>query len=336
MLRMALGTALSLCVSNMAGWDMAYIAPVVTSVVLALPKPSPGIGGCIKLFLALVVATYSGFVLLPPLLHQPLAGLMLLALAFFYAFHAAARGAPAAIATLITLGLTLVIAVGSVSVDALVMAAENVALNAATGVAFVWIAFAILPDPTTGDEAHAAPDPALPVHPVRSALRSLAVILPVAVWMLMSSASAANVGFMMKVATMGQQASVGDARAAARSLIISTLVGGAAAIVGWQLLQIWPSLILFTLIIAMAGLLFGRRIFSGTGLRDDAATWSYAFLTMLLILGPAVLDGIGGSPAGAKFFDRLWMFTGATVYGVGAVFVFDLLSRPQGLKARSK
>jgi len=47
---------------------------------------------------------------------------------------------------------------------------------------------------------------------------------------------------------------------------------------------------------------------------------------MVVILAPAVLDSAGGGPAGIKFWDRLSMFGFATVYAVGAVYVFDVLA----------
>ena len=64
-LRIALGTALCLLVSQMLGWSLSFLAPVITLFVLAMPKPSPGLVGGIKLFLAVVLASYSGFALLP-------------------------------------------------------------------------------------------------------------------------------------------------------------------------------------------------------------------------------------------------------------------------------
>ncbi len=71
--------------------------------------------------------------------------------------------------------------------------------------------------------------------------------------------------------------------------------------------------------------MFGQRIFEANGLRDDAATWSYAFLTMIVVLAPAALDSNFGSSADARFYDRLFMFIWATVYGVSAVYIFDAL-----------
>lgn len=129
---------------------------------------------------------------------------------------------------------------------------------------------------------------------------------------------------------MGQEVSRSSTKAAAKSLIFSTLAGGIAAVVAWQVLSIWPSLTMYVLLIALAGLLFGQKVFSGRGLHADAATWSYAFLTMIIVLAPAVLDSDFGSAAGVKFYDRLLMFGWATLYGVGAVYVFDAFwKRPE-------
>jgi hypothetical protein len=108
------------------------------------------------------------------------------------------------------------------------------------------------------------------------------------------------------------------------------VTGGLAAILAWQVLSIWPSLTIYTLIVALAGMLFGKRIFEGRGLHVDAATWTYAFLTMIVVLAPAVLDSNFGSAAGARFYDRLFMFGWATLYAVAAVYVFDAFwARPR-------
>lgn len=71
----------------------------------------------------------------------------------------------------------------------------------------------------------------------------------------------------------------------------------------------------------------GRKIFEGQGMHAGAGVWSYAFLTMLVIVVPAVLDGVNGDAAGAKFFDRIAMMAWATLYGVAAVYVFDAFWR---------
>ena len=51
--------------------------------------------------------------------------------------------------------------------------------------------------------------------------------------------------------------------------------------------------------------------------------WSYAYLTMIVVLAPAVTDGIGSDGAASAFYSRLFLFLVVTVYGSAAVAVFD-------------
>ncbi len=118
---------------------------------------------------------------------------------------------------------------------------------------------------------------------------------------LLSSASASYAAFMIKVASMGQQAGVDQSRQAGKSLLLSTVIGGIGAIVGWQVLSIWPSLLIYVLLIGLGGLIMGPRIFAGAGLHPAGATWSYGYLTMIVVLAPAVLDGQTGASADAAF-----------------------------------
>jgi len=112
-------------------------------------------------------------------------------------------------------------------------------------------------------------------------------------------------------------------RAAGESLLMSTMIGGIGAIIMWQLLSIWPSLVLYTLLIALGGLIMGRRIFSGPAMHAQAGTWSYAFLTMIVLIAPAVLDGPGGAAASVGFYSRLGMMVAATLYSVVAIRIYD-------------
>jgi len=50
---------------------------------------------------------------------------------------------------------------------------------------------------------------------------------------------------------------------------------------------------------------------------------SYAYLTLLVILAPAVLDGPGSSGAGSAFWTRFYLFVLIAVYGSLSVAVFD-------------
>ena len=326
-LRLAGGTALSLWFSQLVAWDMSFIAPVITLLILSLPLPAPSLKGGLVFVAALTISMYAGVLLLPMLLDQPLAGVILLVLALFWSFYFTAKGGSKLIGTFATVGIAISVAIGSVSIDAVFVVISGVSFNTLVGVLFVWIAHAFLPD-SRAVAAAAKPAPpsesAIDLADARwSAYRSTLIIFPVALWFLFSGASAAYLAVMIKVASMGQQVSREGTDLAGKSLIMSTLIGGVAALVGWYVLRAVPTLSMYTLFIGLVGLVMGARIFQGPGMHPNGGTWSYGFLTMFVILAPAVMDSAGGAAAGIKFWDRLVMFGLATLYAVVAVHVFD-------------
>lgn len=326
-LRLAFGTALSLWISQAIGWSISYLAPVITMFLLAMPIARPKAKFFVVVVLAMVVSVYGSFLFLPLLLHQKAVGFLLLALALFHGFYFSAKGGAAVVSTLVTIGLAMTVAVGTVSVDALLAIAAGLALGAAVGAFIAFVSHVLLPDPPIENPADAKANVPATVPLAlarRNAMRALAIVLPIIFWFLVSAASASNMAVMIKVAAMGQEAANQKAGDAAKSLIMSTLIGGIGATVAWNVLRIWPSLTLYTLLIGLAGLIFGPRIFSGRGLQPNGPAWSYAFLTMIVVLAPAVLDGDFGSSADTRFYDRLLMFVWATLYGVGAIYLFEV------------
>ena len=326
-LRLALGTTLSLLFSQVINWQLSYLAPVFTMFLLAIPLPAPtlkkGIGFCI----ALLLPVCAGLAMIPFLDHARWAGITLVAIALYYSFYYTAKGGSPVMGAFMSVGLTLVVTIGSVSLDVLLMLIEGLALGAIFGLIFVWIAHALLPELPPDPAMAAARRPAAPKPDLqearRSAFRSMMITFPIALLFLFASGSPAYAVVMIKVASMGQQASTDHSRAMGRSLLGSTFWGGVGAILAWQVLSIWPSLLMYTMLIAIAGLLYGARIFAGRAMHPKAGMWSYAFLTMIVVLAPAVMDSQGGSAAGAAFYTRLFLFVLIAVYGSIAVAVFD-------------
>ncbi len=330
-LRLALATALSMLFSQIINWPLSFIAPVFTMFILALPLPALSFKKGVMFVLVLVVCSYAGLALLPFILNQRMVGIGLLTLALFHSFYYTARGGSPVLGAFATIGLAITTSVGTVSIDAVLGVLQGLSIGAIVGVAFVWVGHAILPDSSARAEKAqpdvVKPEPRKPDLAVarRSAWRSLLIVMPIIIWFIMSSASASYMAVMIKVASMGQQAGLDQTRQAGRSLLYSTFIGGLGAVIGWQVLSVWPSLIMYTLLIGLGGLVIGPRVFSGKGLHPQGATWSYGYLTMIVVLAPAVLDGQTGSSADAAFWSRLTMFVLATLYAIGAVFIFDTL-----------
>jgi hypothetical protein len=329
-LRLAFGTALALWISQVFNWSISFIAPVLLSFLLAVPMPAPNLRKGITFILALVIPIWAAnWLLLPFLTYQPAVGLLLLFAACFWSFYYSASGGSPVMGAFLTLGLAVVAAVGSDSIDTVLAVNWALTLNAVIAVCFLWMAHALFPDKPVEGSAPSRPPPKKPDRQTarRSAWRSSVIVLPVIIFFLFYSGSASYLVVMIKVASMGQQAENDNTRAAGKNLLMSTIIGGIGAVIMWNLMGIWPSLMLYVLLVALGGLIMGRHIFQGPGMHPMAGVWSYAFLTMLVIIAPALMDSAGGDAAGGKFFDRLAMMCWATLYAVAAVSVFDAFWR---------
>jgi hypothetical protein len=324
-LRLAFGTAAALWFSQVVNWDVSFIMPVLVSFLLAVPIPAPRLKGGIIFILALALPAYGVLLLLPVMDNYHMVAILILIAACFWSFYYSAKGGSPVLGAFLTMGLALLTAVGSDSIDALLMVNKALVINAVIAMLFVWLAHAFFPDPPRPANQGPRPSPPTPERAVAiwSAWRATVIVFPVMFFFLLYQGSASYLVVMIKVASMGQQVENDTTRAAGKSLLMSTVIGGIGAIIMWQLLSIWPSLILYTLLVALGGLIMGRRIFSGLARHPQAGTWSYAFLTMIVLIAPAVLDGPGGSSASVSFYSRLNMMFGATLYSVVAVRIYD-------------
>lgn len=325
-LRLAVGLALAFGSSQAIGWPASFISAVLTSVLLALPTPAPTLKTCIGFVSIMAVSLVIGIQLLPLLHNQPGAGVVMTVLALFWAFYFGARGGPPILAAFLLMGLTLIPVAGSESIDAALVLVWALAINAVAAFVFVWLAFTLFPDPPAPQSAASAP-PAAPRPDAgiarRSALRSTLIVLPVLLWLLVSSETSSYAIVLLKIATMGQQSSLEKTSAAANDLLLSTTIGGVTAIIIWNVLKIWPNLFIYSLLFLLCGLFMGRRIFAGAGLAPRGSMWSYGLLTTIIIIVPATMDTAEGAAAGGRFSDRIIMFLLATLYAVAAAYVFD-------------
>jgi hypothetical protein len=326
-LRLALGAALSMLFSQLVDWPISFLAPVFTTLLLSLPYPAPSLKGGLTFVSTLVWALLASHLLLPFLDHAPVAGLLLLALGLFGSFFFTAMGGSALTGTFITVALTLLVAIGSLSIDVFMGLTKGLAIGSTVGLVFVWVAHALLPDPppeasSPFDHHHASPKPNRQ-EAVRSAFRALVVVFPVAFLFMCISSSSSYVVVMIKVASLGQQATTDKTHSAGRKMVESTVWGGVGAIIAWAILSACPTLSMYTLLIALAGLLYGTGIFKGEGMHPKGGMWSYAFLTMIIVLAPTVGSAASGTSAAERFWFRQGSFLALAMYGSFVIATFD-------------
>ncbi|WP_028580558.1 DUF2955 domain-containing protein [Desulfogranum japonicum] len=331
-LRLALGTALAMAVSQLFDWPLSFITPIIAGTLLSLPLPRPSFKLTALFLASLAGIMLCSFALLPYLYYARIAAILLIGLGLFNTFLFTASGGSALLGTLFILGFTLLTTIGSVNIDALLSLTWGLLWAILVGFVCVWFAHILLPEiplpvqSGTGPKQTPAEKP-LRHEAIQGAFRALTVVFPITILLLISSNSSAYTVIMIKVATMGQQASASKSKEVGRELIASTIWGGGSAIIAWFAMKIFPSLVLYILLIALSSLIFGKVIFKNAGMHPKAAMWQYAFITMMTVLAPTVGSMANGTSASDKFWLRLAQFFFVALYGWVAVSVLDAFAR---------
>jgi hypothetical protein len=323
MLRIACGVTLAFGVAEAMEWRASFLAPVLALQLLALPAPAPSLAAGIAFVAALALPLALTLLLGPALL--PFADVYVLAIAAavfagFY-WHAKSASLPP------FLMLIVVTTVPVFMVASQVVAREFAAILLQAGIAailVVWIAHAAFPAPIEARRPAAASAAASsPADRVRAALLDTLVVIPLVLLFLITSFPTAMVATVSTLVIVRQGGGARGARAAL-GLMLGNLIGGAAAIVAYQVLVAAPSFPLLVALVLLAGLLFATRIATAG---QTAPVFVVAFTTML------ILFGAGLSPfreTGTAFATRLLYVLLAGGYAIGMLALIEpLRARPR-------
>lgn len=315
--RLAFGVGLATLAAHALALPLGYMLPVVVLALLALPVPPPSAKAALILVLATVSTSLFGLLLGPVLEHVPVAGVLLSLSGVAVAVVIGARPGMAIIGTLMILSSTIIAVVAAQSSAAAVSLVKLLAIVMVGAVAVAHLAHAVFPEP-----AGAAPSP--PPPPANLgwlALRTAIIMLPPLLLALSNPAS--YIMLLMKGASLAQQAERTATNRMAREMVGATAMGGAAALLLWNLLQLWPGLLLLTLGMTLATLLMARPLFGAVGSRFPADWWQFALLNMIILIGPAVADTASADNIQRTMLARLATFFALAAYAALAVYLLD-------------
>ena len=192
----------------------------------------------------------------------------------------------------------------------------------------VWIAFAVLPDgvyrrfPTSPPVAGSSVDRAI------NALRPVVLLLPLFVYMLSSDNNLAYlVGYFM-VASIAGRASRAEQWERTVDIMLATVYGGTAGLILWWLAKLWPSLLWFTLMMALVSSLAATRIFSNehrSGLSPHFFRWLFSLITVVIVVFPVAQSSGFGADADMRFYRRILDLAFVCSYTVLGTLVYDAI-----------
>lgn len=313
--RLSATVALALVIAYGSGNATAYFAPLLALVLGANPGPPIPPAKLLIVALALAVILGTGLVAAPLVEAYPLIGLCLVAGGLYASSHLALGTDKAAVGTLLAVGLTLVSAVGVISL-ALAQALIASLIGAVViAVLSQWVVYPFFPEPNPSAAAKAPllDDPAMLASRAR---RVVWIVMPAYLFLLVNPAAHAPV--MMKSIVLAQTGASQDAREAAIELLGATVLGGALAVGVWLALQLAPNLWFFGLWMLLVMIWITRHLYlpggqePGTGRTPQF--WLDTAVTCLILVGPAVADSANGKDPWKGFAVRFGLYTLVSIY----------------------
>lgn len=313
--------AVSLALSYGLQMDLPFIAPIFALLLTAEPGPPKGPKALIALSLVLAVTLGVGLLLVPLLLNYPVTAVLIAAAGIYFSNYMSVHMGKGAVAGLLTAGITLISAAGTLNFALAVTVIEALVLGVGIAVISQWIVYPWFPE----DESFVPPSPSLtaPTHSNWIALRATLVVLPA--YLLALTNPALYLPIIMKSVSLGQQSSLVSARDAGRILLGSTFLGGCFAVIFWFALGIATNLWLFTLLMLLIGLYFSSKFYQVTATKFSPPFWQNVVVTMLILLGSAVQDSDSGKDVYEAFAVRMGLFVAVTLYAWLAIELLELL-----------
>ncbi|MGA9394388.1 MAG: DUF2955 domain-containing protein [Azonexus sp.] len=326
-LRFTIGVTLATAYTSYVNWSFSFLTVALIISLLTMPTPAPSLRFAVWTVAKLLAFTVLGLALMLPLHSHQLFGFALVGLILFIYFYLQAQGRMVGLnATFIIIGATLVPAFGAGSMDGGVEFAKGLSQSALTLFPIIWICYAVLPEGVFPGLPNAPRIEGSSSERAIIALRPVVLLLPLVVYMFSNDNAIRYMIGYYQAAMIAQHASRATSRALAIELFLATVIGATAGLVLWWLLKAWPSLLWFTLLMALFSFLFATRIFDNgpRGLSPQVVRWSYGLTTLVFIVFPdAMTQGFSGDSGSMKFYQRILDYALVTSYSVFGVLVYD-------------
>ncbi|WP_342057961.1 hypothetical protein [Aeromonas sp. OTU364] len=310
-LRIGTGIGLATGICYGLALPMPHLGVIMAWVVLCRPGEALGLKKGLAGGLLLLGIMAAGVLLVPLLTHYALAAVLLIALLLYLLMQQSMAGKGAA-AMLLIMAITVIPVAGLIEQSLAIAIAQMMGLGILIGTLVNRMAHALFPPlPVTGGAARPVPLP--PEHPERLALRAVAIVLPV--WLLALGNPAFYIPAVMKTVALAQQSTSLNARQAGQELVLSTLAGALLAFALWMGLSLWPSLLMLVLMLSLMTLWLARRLIRLVAGRFPPSFWSNAWITALILFGPAIEDSATGKDVWLAAAMRCGLYLVVAGYG---------------------
>lgn len=330
-MRYAFGSTFALAIAMGFDWPLAYLTPVLTLSFLASPAPRPtfkiGISFIITIAFAGFFALFVGRVLIPyPLVFIPFVGLVI-----FRLYYTKGGSFPPVLVLWMLIALLVIPLMIMKSLALANMIAINLIVSGTATVIVVWIAYAFFPDRSVelnseNDKSTPKSSPLAEEERYKDAIDTTIVVLPALIFFYIFQLSSALLILIM-ISLLSMQPGFAKDFRSGKALIFGNALGGFVAILFYELLVSAPQYLFLVTFTLLAGLIFGRGLFSG---KPKAPLSGMAYSTMLIIIG-STTSSFG--EADSKVYTRIAQIMVAVIY---VVISFGLLEYFKKMRQEKK
>jgi hypothetical protein len=323
--RFSVGTTIGSGFAYLIGFELPFLVPILIAMLLASPAPRPTLRVASGFVLPVAVGALVGVVLTRYFLQYQGIFLLIEVLVLYRIFYALAGGARPLRMVWLLIAALIIPLMGMASMGLAIGVAVGLVYGAVIAVGVTWFAHALLPDlpgPVPGPgSAVQAKEPPPPSARAAYARRTVTVVFPVLVAFFYLDLSSDAV-ILVFIGLLSLLPSFAAGWKQGKALILGNVIGGAGAIVFYNLLIVYPQITMFLLLTLLTGLLFGDVIFSD---RPFAPLFKTAFNSVVLLVGMSVT--ITGADAASKFYTRIAQIILAVVYVAVAFGFLEYLQR---------
>ncbi len=324
---------LSLCVAISIVFAYALVVPLpyfspLFALLLAV-KPGPAINSkaLVALIIIICLSLGIGLLLVPLLLKYKAAGMLIVAMGLYFSTYIAIIKGQALLGILLTMGITLISAAGLVDYTLATTVIKALCFAVTIAIISQWLVYPLFPLSLIKDDIKIANTTQEKPQESQSsnwiAIQTTLIVLPV--YFLTLTNPLSYMAIIMKGVILGQQSSTLNAKHAARELLGSTFLAGLFAILFWLLLTSVTTLWMYAAGLFLFTLYFVSKLYQIIASRFPPSFWQNVFVTMIILIGPAVEDSATGKDVYKAFAYRMTLFIGLSIYACIAVYFLEWL-----------
>jgi hypothetical protein len=321
--RLSLSISLSLALAYSMSLDLPYLVPVLAFMLGMQPAPPIALKGLISLLLMVTITMGTGLILSPMLMQYPVSAFLTITLGLYWSASITISQGKVLLGMFLTIGLTLISSAAFVNHQIAVTVLENFLLAITISVVCQWLIYPFFPElevPKNQPEA-AINDDALDTKWL--SIRSTLTVLPA--FFLALTNPLFYLPIVLKTVSLAQQSTGVSVRTAARELLGSTFLAGCFAILFWFLLDLVTSLWMFACWMLVFAIFMTSKFYQVFTSRFSAEFWQNTFVTMIILLGPAVEDSANGNDVYSGFAIRMGLFVAVSLYAFFAVYLLEVI-----------